>query len=688
MNLTLPISNPIWISFVILLLVLTIPILMQRIRCPQIAGLILTGMIIGSNGFNLIENSPSQLSFCGQLGMLFIMFFAGLEIDIEQVRKSKTHGVLFGIFTFIIPGALCYLACIKLLNLDNTVSLVISCILGSHTLIAYPIISRYGLSKLPIVTIAVIGGLIAITSALIIFSVVQTTTTKANSWTYFLRFAIESIAYIFVIIFFYPRLTRFFFKQDKNSFHHFIFIMLLLALSAGLAQLIGLESIIGAFLAGIVLGRYIQGNQALTNRIDFVGNTFFVPFFLLNTGMMINPQSFIEGWDTIRIFAILFTICTFGKWIVAFVFQKILKEDRHSRRILFGLSEAHAAGSFAISFACIKLNLMDNDTLSVIVLIVLFSCILSTLVTEYSAYCKHKLRTSQNKKESMVEKNLIHFTNHHSVQSIIDITNAIRTVSAEQVGIHVTINGEHAKDFLRIGQEILDMANADAAESGISMVFQNRIGNNINDSIVNSANESDATRILLRLPVPSQVNNHFYNDFINPFVQDYAKELLFARVSIPLNTVRNIIVIIPTPIQPNIFIKNGVKMFANMCGKIQCRIEFYSDNTTLSYIHSYADTFNVQKSHFYPIENIQDLDMVISGLKNDHLLVLWGARTEHITHKHDDFAEIFNQIQYLPAESNIMLFYPQCNLSVIENFVINKTISHRTDGDLLKILRM
>lgn len=660
---------------------------MQKIRCPQIAGLIIAGMLVGSNGFNLIESSPSQLSFCGQLGMLFIMFFAGLEIDIEQVRKSKTQGILFGLFTFIIPGALCYLACTHILNINNTLSLIISCILGSQTLIAYPIISRYGLSKLPIVTIAIIGSLIALTSALIIFSIVQATA-KEDSWTKLLLVAVESAAYIFAVIFFYPRLTRFFFKQDKNSFHHFIFIMLLLALSAGMAQLIGLESIIGAFLAGIVLGRYIQGNQALTNRIDFVGNTFFVPFFLLNTGMMINPQSFIEGWDTIRIFAILFTICTFGKWAVAYAFQKILKEDRHSRRILFGLSEAHAAGSFAISFACIKLNLMDSNTLSVIVLIVLFSCILSTLVTEYSAYCKHKIRTSQVKKENIVDKILIHFTNHHSVQSIIDITNAIRTDSTEQVGIHVTINGEHAKNFLRIGQEILDMANAGATESGLSIVTQNRIGNNINDSIVNSANEFDATRILLRLPVPSQVNNHFYNDFIDPFVQDYAKELLFARVSIPLNTVRNIIVIIPTPIQPNIFIKNGVKMFANMCNKIQCRIEFYGDNTTLSYIHSYADAFNIQKSHFYPIENIQDLDMVIGGLKNDHLLVLWGSRTEHITHKHDDFAEIFNQIQYLSAENNIMLFYPQCNLSQVENFVINKTVSRRTDGNLLKILRM
>ena len=687
MSAIFPLQNPIWVTFTILLSVLVVPILMQRIRCPQIAGLILTGMIIGSNGLDLIENSPSQLSFCGQLGMLFIMFFAGLEIDIEQVRKSKLHGILFGIFTFIVPGCLCYFACIHILDMDNTLSFVMSCILGSQTLIAYPIISRYGLSKLPIVTIAIIGGLIAITSALVLFSVVQATA-KESSWTRFILLTVESAAYIFAVIFFYPRLTRFFFKQVKNSFHHFVFIMILLALSAGLAQLIGLESIIGAFLAGIVLGRYVQGNQALTNRIDFVGNTFFVPYFLLNTGMMINPRSFIEGWDVIQIFTLLFAACTLGKWIVAFAFQKILKEDKHSRRILFGLSEAHAAGAFAISFVCIKLGIMGNNTFSVIVLIVLFSCILSTLVTEYSAYTVHKLMTSHVPKENTLEKTLIHFTNHHSVQSIIDITNAIRTDSAQQVGIHVTINGEHAKNFLRIGQEILDMASAGSSESGISIVTQNRIGNNITDSIVNSANEYDATRILLRLPVPSQVNNHFYNEFIYPFVQDYAKELLFARVSIPLNTIRNIIVIIPTPIQPNIFIKNGVKMFANMCRSIQCRIEFYSDDTTLSYIHSYADTFSVHKSHFYPIGNIQDLDMVISGLKNDHLLVLWGARTEHITHKHDDFAEIFNQIQYLPAESNIMLFYPQCNLSVIENFVINKTISHRTDGDLLKILRM
>ena len=213
-----------------------------------------------------------------------------------------------------------------------------------------------------------------------------------------------------------------------------------------------------------------------------------------------------------------------------------------------------------------------------------------------------------------------------------------------------------------------------AAESELDIVTHNRLGNNINDSIINTANEFGATRIQLRLPTPSQVNNHLYANFIEPFIHSYSKELLFARVAIPLNTIRRIFVTIPTPIQPNIFCKNGVRMIANLCRYTQCRIEFYSDDITLSYIHSYADTFGIQKAHYYPIGNVQDIDLEISQLNNDNLIILWGDRTEDVNLRNDDYTKIFSQIQYMSEDSNIMLFYPQCDLSQIESFIKNKTV--------------
>lgn len=687
MDALFPLTNPVWITFAILILVLSVPILMQKIHLPQIAGLIVAGIIVGNGGLGIIESSSTKLSFCGQLGMIFIMFFAGLEIDLEEVKKSKLWGLIFGISTFIIPGMLCYFACRHLLGMNNTISIITSCILGSQTLIAYPTIRRYGLSKLPVVTIAVIGALIAITAALVIFSITQASVKGDGSFNPPLFLATCTV-YIAAIIFLYPRLTRLFFKHVKNSFYHFLFIMILLALCAGLAQFIGLEAIIGSFLAGIVLGRYIQGNQTLTNRIDFVGNTFFVPYFLLNTGMMIDPEVFIEDLDIIKIFGVLFLTCTLGKWIVSWVMQLLLKEDKQTRRILFGLSEAHAAGAFAISFICIKLELMDHTTFCAIVLVVLFSCILSTLVTEYAAYSIHKIRLNSIPAEKLEDKMLVHYTNHHSVGSTTDIINAIKNDKTQVAGIHVTINGEHANSFLKTGQEILNMAINAAAESELNIVTHNRLGNNINDSIINTANEFGATLIQLRLPTPSQINNHFYSNFIEPFIHSYSKELLFARVAIPLNTIRGIYVTIPAPIQPNIFCKNGVRLLVNLCRYIQCRIEFYSDDTTLNYIHNYADSFGIQKAHYYPINNIQDIDFEISQLNNDKLIVLWGDRTEDVNLRNDDYTKIFSQIQYMPEDSNIMLFYPQCDLSQIESFVNNKTVSHRTDGDLLKILRM
>ena len=287
-----PLTDSIWICFTILTLVLFVPILCKRLRFPQIAGLIVTGVLIGPGLLDMLHITP-EIQFFSRMGLLFIMFFAGLGIDLEEMKRNKVWGILFGIMTFAVPWVLCYLSCVWTLKLPSRTSAILACIMGSHTLISYPIISRYGLSRRKSVTVSVAGALVAILLALVVYAVMMSTNGEADFNP--LWFILKIAVYITAVIIVYPRMARLFFHRITNSFSHFLFVMILLALSCGLAQLIGLDSIVGAFLAGIVLNRYIPKSSPLMNRLDFVGNTLFVPLFLLGTGLMIDLKGMTDG---------------------------------------------------------------------------------------------------------------------------------------------------------------------------------------------------------------------------------------------------------------------------------------------------------------------------------------------------------------------------------------------------------
>ena len=316
------------------------------------------------------------------------MFFAGLGIDLEEMKRNKVWGMIFGVLTFAIPWALCYFSCVWLLKLPTRTSAILACIMGSHTLISYPIISRYGLARRKSVTISVAGALVAILLALVVYAVMMSTHGNADFNP--LWFILKIAVYITAVILIYPRLARDFFHRVTNSFSHFLFVMILLALSCGLAQLIGMDSIVGAFLAGIVLNRYIPKSSPLMNRLDFVGNTLFVPLFLLGTGLLIDLTGMAGNWLFLTAFAVLFIVGTFGKWLTALIVQKSNGLIRNDRRVIFGLSASHAAGALAIAMGAYSGGLMDNTTLSATVLIVLFSCILSNIITEKAADVLHQ----------------------------------------------------------------------------------------------------------------------------------------------------------------------------------------------------------------------------------------------------------------------------------------------------------
>lgn len=673
-----PLTDSIWICFAVLTLVLFVPILCKRLRFPQIAGLIVTGVLIGPGLLNMLHITP-EIQFFSRMGLLFIMFFAGLGIDLEEMKRNKVWGILFGVLTFAVPWVLCYLSCVWLLELPVHTSAILACIMGSHTLISYPIISRFGLARRKSVTISVAGALVAILLALVVYAVMMSTNGNADFNP--LWFIVKIAVYITAVIIVYPRMARHFFHRVTNSFSHFLFVMILLALCCGLAQLIGLDSIVGAFLAGIVLNRYIPKSSPLMNRLDFVGNTLFVPLFLLGTGLMIDLKGMTGNWLFLTAFAILFTVGTFGKWLAALVVQKANGFMRNDRRVIFGLSASHAAGALAIAMGAYEGGLMDNTTLSATILIVLFSCILSNIITENAADSLHQDEISDlTAPESRLMAIL---TGSNTLQALMDTAITLYDKNGpELVGLYVTINGEHAPKYLQDGKGRLEEASRIAASADIPFITHNRLGNNIIDSILHASNEFSADRMLMGLPLRHSIDLPYLDNIISPLNDGFHGQIVLQRFVTPMNTIRRIVVLVPGPVIQDEAFEKCMDSIYRITMAIGCGTEFYGKDQPMSAVRGTGLNFSSGRVTYNEVSETADMHWVISGLKEDHLLMIVGPRDSE-THAGRSFRHLYERIHMPESDFSTMLLFPET-----KNVKGKEEATLRTERDFLKMLRM
>ncbi|MBQ8443146.1 MAG: cation:proton antiporter, partial [Bacteroides sp.] len=311
-----PITDPTWIFFLVLMIILFAPILLGRLRIPHIIGMILAGVAIGQYGFNILERDSSFELF-GKVGIYYIMFLAGLEMDLDNLKKNLGKAFVFGALTFAVPFIIGMTVGVYLLGFSVPASLLLSCIFASHTLVAYPIVGRYGVSRNVAVSVSIGGTMFALTVALFILAGISGLykgELDSGSW---ILFVLKCAGYCVAVVYVFPRFARWFFRTYADNVMQYIFVLSLVFLSAALAELAGLEGIFGAFLAGLVLNRLIPHVSPLMNRTEFVGNALFIPYFLIGVGMLINLGALFNGGDTILVVVVMLVVATGTKWIAA-----------------------------------------------------------------------------------------------------------------------------------------------------------------------------------------------------------------------------------------------------------------------------------------------------------------------------------------------------------------------------------
>ena len=663
----LPITDPTLIFFVVLCIILLAPIIMGKLRIPHIVGMVLAGMLIGKYGLNILERDSSFELF-GEVGLYYIMFLAGLEIDMNGLKNNSWKVVGFGLLTFAVPFILVFLSCLYMLHYSAVASLLLGSVLGSNTLIAYPIVCKYGLQKHNSVTLCVGASMISVTFALVVLAAIVGTYNNGTGIGFWLLFILKFAAYIGAAVYCIPRITRWFLRRYSDAVMQYIFIMGILFLSAAITDMLGMEGVFGAFFAGLMLHRYIPHVSPLMNRIEFIGNALFIPYFLIGVGMLINVRVLFEGWSTAFITFCLVFFGTVGKALAAYAiafFHRLPKVHGH---MMFGLTAAHAAGSIAIVMVGIRLKvaegtyLLNDDMLNGVVMMILFTCIIGSMVTEKASrdIVLNDIPTSANDSNGDDEKILIPVKYPETAETLVNMAILMRNPKLNRglVGLNVVYDDENRLQGQEKGKSLLEKLANMAIAADVRMLTQVRIATNIANGIKHAFKEFNASEIIMGLHNHKNVSKRFWGEFIQSLFNGLNRQIVIVQCNQPLNTIRRIHVAVPSRAEFEPGFCRWMERVARMAGNLDCKIEFHGQQGSLSLIRDYIQNRHPNlRAEYTLMAHWIELPALAASIREDHMFVVVTARKGTVSYK--------LALEQLPEEltrhfsgKSLMIIYP------------------------------
>lgn len=669
LNLThyFPITDPTLIFFVVLLIVLFAPIIMGKLRIPHIIGMVLAGIVVGKYGLNILERDSSFELF-GKVGLYYIMFLAALEMDMEGMKKNKSRLLIYGLLTCFIPFTLTYLMSIHLLHYSAKASLLLSCIMASNTLIAYPIVSRYGLQQKPSVTLSVGSSMLSLLIALVILAGLVASFGEHDGVLFWIFFATKFAAYCGFMIFLIPRLTRWFLRRYSDAVMQFIFVMAMLFMSAALSQIVGIEGVFGAFFAGLILNRYIPHISPLMNRLEFIGNALFIPYFLIGVGMLINVNLLFQGGHILWVIFCIVFFGTLGKAIAAYAACLGFRLPLSSGHMMFGLTSAHAAGSIAMVMVGMNIligpntYLVNDDMLNGVVIMILFTCIISSLLTDWSSQKiilrDKELPEAEDEKKGNDEKILIPVRYPEYADSLMDLALLVRNQKLNRglVCLNVVYDDKDMRYNQEQGRQLLDHCSQLAAATDVMTQTQVRIAANIANGIKHAFNEFQCSEIIIGMHMHPERSPKFWGEFHQSLFNGLSRQIIMARVIQPLNTIRRIQVAVPSRAEFEPGFYRWLERLSRMAGNLDCRIQFHGRTETLALINEYIQNRHHEVRADYALMNHwNEMPQLAAQISNDHMLVVITARKGTVSYK--------TALERLPEE--ITRFFSGTNLIII-----------------------
>jgi len=629
----LPLQNPVLIFSLILFIILLSPILLRRFNIPGIIGLILSGVLIGPHGFGILENN-SAIELFSTIGVLYIMFIAGLELDLNDFRSHRNKSVVFGILTFALPITVGFPVCRYLLGYDFNASLLTSSMFATHTLVAYPIVSKLGISKNQAVAITVGGTILTDSAVLILLAVIMGSNAGELSFDFWVKLGVSLLIFSAIMFIIIPRVARWFFRKLESEKHsHYIFVLSVVFFAAFLAEEAGVESIIGAFVAGLALNKLIPHTSALMNRIEFIGNSLFIPFFLISVGMLVDIKVVFNGPGAIIVALTLSIAALFGKWIAAYVTQKIYKFKSSERQLIFGLSSAHAAATLAVILVGFRAGILDENILNGTIILILITCIIASFATE-KASKKLILETSSNNAGSRplnngIEHILIPAPNIERIEKLIDFAILVKDKkSANPLSIlSVVSNNDEAEiNILKSKSELENFVKqGSASETKVNIV--STIDHNISSGISRISRELMTSIIVLGWPKQKGFFEKLIGESLEIFVSNTDKTIFVCSFLKPINLHRRISIILPPLGEREFGFTTWFIKVAKLAQELSIPINIYGNKVSNVLVEEYISAAKLNVTlHLIEFNEFEDFLIISKYIREDDLLVFASAR--------------------------------------------------------------
>ena len=666
---TLPLTNPVLKFFVILVIILVSPLLLNKIKIPHLLGLIIAGAIIGQHGINLMHRD-SSIILSGTAGLLYIMFLAGLEIDLADFKKNSKKSLIFGLYTFIIPMILGTITGL-LLTFSLTTSILLASMFASHTLIAYPLISKLGVAKNKAVNITVGGTMITDTLALLVLAVIVGMTTGEVNSSFWLRLSISTVVFGLIVMLLFPVLGRWFFKRIDDNVSQYIFVLAIVFFGAVLAEMAGIEAIIGAFLAGLALNRLIPRKSPLMNRIEFVGNAIFIPFFLIGVGMLIDYRLFFKDPETIKVAAAMIIVATTAKFIAAWLTQKTFKFTLDERRLIFGLSNAQAAATLAavmvgyniitgVSESGEPVRLLSESILNGTILMILFTCTLASFVAQKGAKNIAILESSGNTADDqeIQEKILIPISNTETADELINLGVTIKSKKNKHglYALSIIDNKKVDGSADKQARKLLGKAAITASATDNTLHELLRYDINIVNGITSVVWEHKITDLILGLHIRKGISDSFLGNLTEGILTKCNTTTLIYKPAQPFATIKRHIIIVPVNAEK----ENGfpfwlVKVW-NIALNSGATLLFYATKETLGYIKK-VHLRHPLECQFREFADWDDFLVLTRDFQPDDNLIIVMSRKDKVSY-HSSMARIPSYLNKYFRNTSYILIYP------------------------------
>ncbi len=658
----LPFKDPVLIFSLVLFIILLAPVLLRKLRIPSIIGLIIAGVIIGPHGFHLI-NRDSSIELFGTVGLLYIMFIAGLELDMNEFKKNKHRSLMFGFLTFIFPFVIGILACHFLLEFNYLSSILVASMFSTHTLVSYPITSKLGISKNQAVAIAVGGTIITDTAVLLILAVITGADKGTLNEEFWIRLGISLVIFVAIVFFLFPIIGRWFFRNIKgDNVSEYIFVLAMVFLAAFLAELAGVEAIIGAFLAGLALNRLIPQTSPIMNRIEFVGNALFIPFFLIGVGMLVDLRVLLQGPAALIVAGVLIVVAFAGKWIAAFLTQKIFKYSRLQRNVIFGLTSSHAAATLAVILVGYNIDLVNESTLNGTIILILVSCLLSSFITE-NAGRKLAIQESEVAPVSQegVERILVPISNPDTIAQLMDFAVMIRDGKsvAPIYSLTVVKDNEEAAERVPLSHKMLEEVVKHASGTDSEVQAITRIDLSVVSGITRAMKELMASDLIMGWSKRISTTDRLFGTKIGSLLGNVWKNIYVCHFVHPISTANRMIVVMPEYLEYEIGFSHLVQKIHVLALQAGVNILLYSTAKThkvlLVELEKLKSAIKVQHVLF---EHPEDLYLVRQKITKNDLLMVVSARKRTISYE-PYLDNIPSKLNKYFSENNYILMYPE-----------------------------